>query len=152
MLSAAPFQRICEDEVKFVPVTVSVKARLSAEMLVGESAVRAGAGLLMVKPSDCDVPPPGDGVCTATLAVPAVARSEAGICAVSEVLETKVVVKGEPFQSTCEAETNPEPATESDIAELPAVTLAGETEESVGAGLLMVKLSADDVPPPGDGV
>ena len=152
MLSAAPFQRICEDEVKFVPVTVSVKARLSAEMLAGERVVSVGTGLLTMKLSADDVPPPGDGVCTATLALPAEVRSEAGTCAVSEVLETKVVVKAEPFQSTCEEETNPEPVNDSDIAALPEVTLAGETAESVGAGLLIVKLSADDVPPPGDGV
>jgi hypothetical protein len=41
----------------------------------------------MVKVELADVPPPGGGFCTVTLAVPAEARSGAGICAVSEVLD-----------------------------------------------------------------
>ena len=45
-------------------------------------------GVLIVKLSAPDVPPPGARVCMATVAAPAELRSDAGICAVSEVLET----------------------------------------------------------------
>ena len=47
--------------------------------------VRLVAGGLMVKVRVPDVPPPGAGFCTATVAEPAELRSDAGICAVNEV-------------------------------------------------------------------
>ena len=56
-----------------------------------------GAGV-KVKLRAAEVPPPGAGVCTFTLAVPAVAKSAPGIVAESEVLELKVVSMMEPFQ------------------------------------------------------
>lgn len=74
-----------------VPITVSVNAEPPAIALDGESDVIAGVGfngVLIAKLSALDVPPPGAGFCTATLAVPAELRSDAGICAFSEVLDT----------------------------------------------------------------
>ena len=52
-----------------------VKAAPPAVALVGESEVAVGAGLLMVKISAFDVPPPARFV-TVTFTVPAVAMSE----------------------------------------------------------------------------
>ncbi len=74
-----------------VPVTVNVNAGPFAAALEGESEEMAGTGLggaLIVKLSELDVPPPGVGVCTATVAAPIELRSEAGTCAVSEVFDT----------------------------------------------------------------
>jgi hypothetical protein len=87
---ASPFHNITELEMKFVPVTVIESAGPPALALEGDSEVIVGAGFggaLIVKESALDVPPPGAGLCTVTLAVPAEARSDAGICAVSEVLD-----------------------------------------------------------------
>jgi hypothetical protein len=74
-----------------LPVTVKVVEALPAVALEGESEASVGTGLgagLIVNVWALDVPPPGVGLCTVTLAVPAEARSVAGTCAVSEVLET----------------------------------------------------------------
>ena len=64
---------------KAEPVTVSVKAGDPATNAFGAIDVRTGTGLLIVKVSGLDVPPPGAGVETVTDAVPAVAISAAVI-------------------------------------------------------------------------
>ena len=51
------------------------------------STVRLVAGSLMLKVRLPDKPPPGVGFCTVTLAVPTALRSDAGICALSDVLD-----------------------------------------------------------------
>ena len=86
------------------------------------------------------------------LAMPGLAMSAAVICAVSCVAETKVVVRLLPFQRTVEPATKLVPVTVS----VKAVPLAGvdegESDVSVGTGLVTVNVSAFDVPPPGAGV
>ena len=74
-----------------LPVTVRVKADPPAVAEDGEMEVREGTGLfagLMVKVTAEEVPPPGVGLKTVTLAVVAVVISVAGIAAVSWVAET----------------------------------------------------------------
>ena len=56
----------------------------------------------MVKVAGADVPPPGAGVITVTLAVPVAAISAAEMAAVNSTECTYVVVRGDPFQSTVE--------------------------------------------------
>ena len=65
-------------------MTVRVNAGLPAAALAGESEVVEGDGLLavIVKFWAFEVPPPGAGVSTVTLALPELVRSEAGISAV----------------------------------------------------------------------
>lgn len=63
-----------------------------------------GTGLLMVKVTALEVPPPGVGLTTVMSAVPAVATFPTGTVAVSCVDETKVVAKAEPFQLTLDVE------------------------------------------------
>lgn len=58
------------------PVAVSVIAALPAVVVAGERELSTGDGLLIVKVTGAEVPPPGAGVCTVTFAVPAVARSD----------------------------------------------------------------------------
>jgi hypothetical protein len=98
-----------------------------------------------------DVPPPGAGVTTVTLAVPAEAMSAAEMDALSCVALTKVVVRAVPFQFTVDAAANPVPLTVSVNALAPAVALLGLSELITGAGLPMEKLTALESPPPGPG-
>jgi hypothetical protein len=128
-----------------------VNAAPPAVTLEGESEVALGFGLLMVKVSPLDVPPPGVGFTTVTDAVPAVAMSLAGTVAVNSVALTYFVASPVPFHFTVEVETKFVPATVRVNAAPPAVALEGESEVGVGDGLLMVKVSPLDVPPPGVG-
>jgi hypothetical protein len=90
-----PFHRIVELLRKLVPFTVSVNAAPPATMEVGLRLMIAGA--MMVNVCVLDVPPPGEGLTTVTLAVPAEAISAAVIAAVNCVLLTKAVVRVDPF-------------------------------------------------------
>ena len=146
-----PFHFTEAPETKLEPLTVSVKPEPPAVPLVGESELIDGRGLLIVKVDPPDVPPPGVGLKTVTVAVPAVVISLARIDAVSCVLLTNVVVRLEPFHFTEAPETKLEPLTVSVKPEPPAVPLAGESELIDGRGLLIVKVDPPDVPPPGVG-
>ena len=83
MVKAAPFQFTLEEETKPFPVTESEIATEPAVAELGETEVRLGAGLLIVKVAALLVPPPGVGVNTVTEAVPAKARLAAATFAVS---------------------------------------------------------------------
>src|SRR5205823_5334410 len=96
-------------------------------------------------------PPPGGGLNTVTAAVPAVAMSAAGTVAVTFVLSTNVVVRLAPFHFTTLLCTKLVPFTVRVNCGPPAVALLGESDVVVGTGLLTVKLTALDVPPPGGG-
>jgi hypothetical protein len=72
-----------------------VNAALPAATELGFRAVSVGEGLSTAKVCPPDVPPPGAGVETVTVAVPLAARSAAVICACSCVLDTKVVVRAQ---------------------------------------------------------
>ena len=76
--------------MKPLPLTLRVNAALPETALAGESEVIDGSGLapLIVKFVALDVPPPGAGLKTVTLAVPALAMSPAGTEAVSWVALT----------------------------------------------------------------
>ena len=76
--------------MKPLPFTVRVKAWPLAVALVGDSEASEGAGLelLIVKVAALEVPPPGAGLKTVTLALPAPAMSPAGTAAVSWVALT----------------------------------------------------------------
>ncbi len=86
-----PFHRTTDPLIKLVPVTVSVKADPPAVAEVGLILERVGTGLLatcIVKVKAPEVPPPGAGLKTVTLAVPVVPMSDAVIAAVSCVALT----------------------------------------------------------------
>ena len=126
---------------KPVPVRVKVKAAPPAVAEVGAIEVSVGAAAaLIVKDRIADVPPPGAGFVTVTVAEPAVAISAAVIAAVNCVALTKVVVLAAPLNFTTDVDTKPVPFTVSVKAAPPAVALVGEREVAVGAELLMVKV------------
>ncbi len=106
----------------------------------------------MVKVAVLDVPPPGAGLKTVTLAVPAVATSLAGMVAVSTVLETNPVVRSLPFQRTTEPLTKFVPVMTRVKPPLPATVVDGLMLLIVGNGLVMVKVAVLDVPPLGAGL
>jgi hypothetical protein len=113
---------------------VSVKSVPPALAEMGLRLVMVGAGLEIVKGSALDVPPPGAGLTTVTLTVPAVAMSAAVMSAVSLALLTKVVVLSSPSQRTVESLTKLAPLTVSVKAGLPAVAESGLRLVMVGPG------------------
>jgi len=141
-----------EPLTKPVPFTVRLNAAPPATVLAGTVEVTVGAGLLMAKLMEDEVPPPGVGVLTATEAVPALATSVAAIAAWSWFELTNVVLLTLPFHRTVEPLTNPFPFTVTVNAAPPDTALAGTTEVTVGAALLIAKLREDELPPPGAGV
>jgi len=130
-----------------VKVTSSVCRRLP---LVGAILARVGAGLFTVKVRALEVPPPGAGLKTVMLNVPAVSKSIAEIAVVSWVPLTKVVVKSYPSSCTTESDVKFVPLTVREKPASPTVLLVGERLVMVGTGFFTVKpLVRVAVPPPG---
>lgn len=73
-----PFQLTTAPLAKLLPFTVSVNPAPPTMALAGASDVMVGVALPIVKTEAADVPPPGVGFATVTLAEPAVAMSLAG--------------------------------------------------------------------------
>lgn len=74
---SAPLNFTTEPLIKLLPLSVSVKAAPPAMADAGLSEAMAGVGLLIVKFVAVDNPPPGNGLKTAKLNVPAEVNSEA---------------------------------------------------------------------------
>lgn len=112
-----------------------------------------GAGGWIAKLEEADVPPPGAGFTTVTLAVPADATSAAPIDPANWVELTKVVARGLPFQSIIELAINPVPFTVRVNAAEPAVAFDGDKDVMAGSGLgaTTENVAALEVPPPGVG-
>jgi hypothetical protein len=90
---------------------------------------------LIVKVWPLDVPPPGEGLKTVTVALPAPAMSEAGMAAVKVVLLAKKVVRAFPFQRTTELLMKLEPFRVSVNEDPPTVAELGMRLDRTGAGL-----------------
>ena len=150
---AVPFHFTRDVLTKLAPVTVRGKDAAPAVAEAGDKAVTLGAGLSMVKVrAAVEVPPPGAGLSTLTDAVPAFAIAAVGIAAVSLAEFTKVVVKAAPFQRILPPVAKLDPATVNTNDAPPAVADVGETVPNTGRGLLIVKVSALEAPPPGVGL
>ena len=83
-----------------------------------------------------ELPPPGVGLATATLAETAAGRSVAGLSAVSEVGLAKIVARFSPFHVTIEPGTNPEPVTVKVKSGLPTMAEFGLMLVTAGTGLI----------------
>jgi len=147
---ALPFQWTLEEEMKFVPVIESVNDGPPAMAELGFKSEMTGPTIVNV--IEPEVPPPGAGLETVTIAVPALATSAAVIAACKEVLETNVVVRALPFHWTVEDNKKFVPVTVSVNAAPGATAELGFKDAIVGTGLLMAKINALEVPPPGPGV
>src|SRR5437879_6289798 len=83
-----------------------------------------------------ETPPPGAGLLTLILAVPAAVTFDAGTLACNCVCERKVVASALPFHSTVDPAVKFWPFTVMVKAVLPGVALEGDTQIAAGAGLL----------------
>jgi hypothetical protein len=118
-------------------------------MLAGEYDATVGCGLLTAKPTEFDVPPPGEGELTVICAVPAVVKSDCGMLAWSCVELMNVVARAAPFHNTVDEDRKPVPFTVTLVVEAPTTIPVGVTDEIVGAGLLeTLGEGVDDPPPP----
>ena len=102
-----PFHRMAEDAMKLEPVTVIVVAELPDGMVLGEIDVSVGTGFegaWIVRVAPDDVPPPGAGVTTVTMAVPADVMSAAGTWATKVDAFTKAVESATAFHMTTEVD------------------------------------------------
>jgi hypothetical protein len=106
-----PFQRTVELLMKPEPLTVKLRPGEPTTAQPGATTVNMGVGLrgTMVNTLAIDVPPPGKGVNTDTLAVLAETKSADSIAAPKVVPLMNVVPRLEPFQSTVELLMKPEP-------------------------------------------
>jgi hypothetical protein len=111
-----------------------------------------GAGSLTVNVKGAEVPPPGAGLDTVTIAVPGAVMSAAVIAACNWVPDTKVVARAVLFHCTVEDDTKFVPVTVNVKPGSPAKAEFGLSDTAVGAGLSTVKVNAVVVPPPGPGL
>jgi len=111
-----------------------------------------GVGLFTLNVAAAEVPPPGVGFCTAIRLTELPVRSAAGRVAFTSVALTNVVVSAAPFQAITEDGTNPDPLMSSKVPADPASTLAGLILVIAGTGFFTEKSTAEDVPPPGEGL
>lgn len=139
MVRLVPFHLTTDDEIKLLPVTAKVKEELPVAADEGLIEVAEGTGLLVeviVNVSPDEVPPPGVGLNTVTVAVPAEAILVAGTVAVTLVAETYVVVRLVPFHLTTEEEIKLLPFTVKVNEDPPAAAEVGLKEVAAGTGLL----------------
>jgi hypothetical protein len=152
VVRAPAFHSTVEEGTKFVPVTVSVNAAPPSRAEFGFMDAIVGVGLLIVNARPLDVPPPGAGLKTVTIAVPPAAMSAAVIAACKLVLDANVVGRALPFHCTTEDDRKLVPVTVNVNAVPPAVAEFAFKDAIVGAGLLIVNVNPPDVPPPGAGL
>ena len=127
-----PFQRTADAATKPDPVTVSERAGPVAVALTGKMAEMAGVGLLAVATLKVEAEEVPEGSATVTDMDPAAAISAAGICALTDEEEPKVVGRALPFQSTCEEDVKLLPRMASEKAAPPVSADAGAREEICG--------------------
>src|SRR5205823_2449251 len=148
-----------EPATKFVPFTVNVNAAPPTGADVGLTLVVVGTGfgdVEIVNVWAFEVPPPGAALNTVTDAVPAIARSVAGMDAVNCDAETNIVVRSAPFhRTTDEPAENGRPLRGDVNSAPPAGADAGVMLVVVGTELGDVEVVngwAFEVPPPGAGL
>lgn len=140
-----------ELERKFVPSTVSVNAESPACLLIGEMLVIVGTGFSTENDWLPDVPPPGALFVTVKLLVPNAAPTLIVMFAV-RLSERLTVVEFttmlSPTFTLLTPVMKPDPVNPT-FSVCNRFPLVGFRLTKVGAGLLTVKLTFTDVPPPG---
>jgi hypothetical protein len=121
----------------FVIVKMDEVEHSDLRLQIGLQGQTVNVQRLMVTVCEFDMPPPGPGLKTATLAVPGRLRSVAGRAILNCVLLMKVVGRSDPFQRAIELGMKPVPLTVSVKPELPVKTVFGSRLAMAGAGLLL---------------
>ena len=160
VVSAVPFHLITELLMKSAPVTANVKPAPPATAVAGLIPVNTGTALFptafTVKAEGLEMPPPGAGLTTSTVTIPAAATRLALIVTETCVVLINVVVSGVPFHATTELLIKLDPINVSVKPGEPAVMLAGVIDVTAGVGLPeiaeMVKTTLLEMPPPGEGL
>lgn len=147
-----PFQRTTELETNPDPLHSSVCAGPPPAIAEGVTEVNVGAGLLIVKFLETEVPPPGEGLKTVMEFCPAVVSSAVGTAADNEVEEAKVVASACPFHRATLWAVKPEPLRLKVNPEAPAFADDGEMDARTGNGCWTSKNLVAEVPPPGAGL
>ncbi len=137
---AAPLKFTIDEELKFVPFTVKVKAPLPTVAFGGESVVTVGTGLFTVKVLDAVVPPPGAGLVTVTFSTPAVVVLVEATVTTSCVANCDVIENG-GFP--------PKLAVESAVKFVPVMVRVKEAEPAKPlVGLIDVSVGTGETPVP----
>src|SRR5260370_39242514 len=97
--------------------------------------------------AEFELPPPGAGLMTVTVSVPATEISSAPICAVTWLALTNVVNRLLPFHCSAAPDAKFEPFTVRLKAGPPRVALFGEMAATVGTGLVRAGAGAQLAPP-----
>jgi hypothetical protein len=134
---STPFHRMIDEDTKPVPLTVRLKEGPPATSEEGVRLERVGIGLLPIA-NVCrfEVPPPGRGLNTLMIAVPAALRSLAGMEAVTWLESMKVVRRSEPLHRTTELVMKFDPRTVSTKPGPPVCAEDGFMLEIEGTGFL----------------
>lgn len=124
-----------------MPLISRVAPGVPARTVIGEIEVIVGtllgAGVMVKVREVADVPPPGEGVKTVTVAVPGVAIRAAGTCVVASLVLRKFVTSGVPFHSTAPPGEKLLPITVRVNAVSPAFFVVGDIDFSDGFGKLI---------------
>src|SRR3990172_911459 len=147
-----PLNLTTEELTKLLPLRDRTKAASPRVAEACERLLSVGTGLFTMKLTALEAPPPGAGLMTTIVKVPAAAMSAAEISAVNCEPLMKLVLRLLPLNCTTEPLTKLLPLTVSVNAASPTTALAVERLLMVGAGLLTVKLKALELPPPGAGL
>lgn len=134
-----PFHRTTELATKFAPDTRRFKPGPPPNAPPGSSTLIAGMGfgpLVTVKFRELDVPPPGVGLVTVTVILPAEEMVSAGIAAVICVALTNFVAGAVPPKLTAEDETKFVPINVRVKGAPPACAPLGEIVAIVGTGFV----------------
>lgn len=143
VVRALPFQFAVAPETKFSPVTVTVVVASPMNASFGESDVTVGTRLRTTKLCPLDVPPPGVGLNTVIVEVPAVVRSDDGTVILSVVELMNVVVRSDPFHRATDDVIKFEPVNVIVVVPLLISVEVGEIDVSTGIGLRTVIVGCD---------
>lgn len=133
-----------DEETNPDPFTVRVSAVSPTKALAGTMFDVEGRGLFTVNGSALDSPPPGRGLNTVMLNVPAVSRSDASIEASTRSLLTRRVTLSDPLNRTTEPAMNPVPFTVMVNASSRTVLLVGDRLVMVGTGFCAIADAVDN--------
>src|SRR6202044_2429725 len=137
VVRALPFTSITVEGVKPVPLTAITGEEVPITSVAGLTAVIAGVGFdaTIASVAGGEVPPPGAGFMAVKERLATADTSAAVSVRLTWLPLMNVVVRAVPLTSMTVVGTNRVPVTVSNVEVEPIVSLAGENDAMVGAGL-----------------